>query len=295
MQPVDAPRRLQVAGAVGLGRDRIEVEGDADLMVAGPPDRLDREPMAHQQVMGGGDRTGRVDPTGSVHAGGVPEEGRAPRLVQRRPRTDPVAESIDDEVGVLGESKRRVALRPSTGVLELLRQIPVVEREPGRDASAQQLVDEPTVEVEPALVRRPAATGLHAWPRHREAVVGDAQIGHQCDVLAPPVVVVDGDVAGVAADDPARRVAVGVPDRVGPAVGVVGAFDLVRGGGRSPGEVVGEVGEFDLVDLGLGTYVEICHALTPPSMIPPTICLPKAMKMTVNGTMDSSVPVKIIE
>src|SRR5690606_41278688 len=80
-------------------------------------------------------------------------------------------------------------------------------------------------------------------PGHVDGEEGgvDAAWGHRRDVAAVAVVVVAGDVAGVAAADPAGRVAELVPDRPAPAVLVDGPLDLVGGGGHAPDEVRSEV------------------------------------------------------
>src|ERR1700688_1975910 len=54
------------------------------------------------------------------------------------------------------------------------------------------------------------------------------------------MVVVAGDVAGIAVFDLARGVAEAIPDRLAPAVLVPRAFDLVRGAGGAPLEVLGK-------------------------------------------------------
>ena len=56
---------------------------------------------------------------------------------------DPVAEAARHDRGVLGEAVGGVPLRPAARVLQLLRQVPVVEGEHGVDAVLEQLVDEP--------------------------------------------------------------------------------------------------------------------------------------------------------
>ena len=113
-----------------------------------------------------------------VNAGGVAEKGRAPRLVQRRPRRHPVAEGLVDRARVLREAIRGVAVGPTAGVLQGLRQVPVVQRHPGPDVVRQQFVDEARVEVESGRVDR-ATVRTDARPRHREAVGVESEIGHQ--------------------------------------------------------------------------------------------------------------------
>ena len=89
-------------------------------------------------------------------AAGVAEERGAPRLVERGPGVDPVAERVVHVAGVVGEAVRGVAVRPAAPLLERLRQVPVVQREPGQDARPEQLVDEARVEVDALRVDRAA-------------------------------------------------------------------------------------------------------------------------------------------
>ena len=94
----------------------------------------------------------------------------------------------------------------------------MVERDPRPDAGGQQLVDEPGVEVDTRVVERTPSVGLDARPGDREAIGVDAELPHECDVVAVAVVVVAGDVARVAAEHLAGRVREAIPDRLTPAV-----------------------------------------------------------------------------
>jgi len=54
-----------------------------------------------------------------------------------------------------------------------------------------------------------------------------AQFLHQAHILAPAVIVVAGDVTGVAVDDVIGRVTKAIPDALTFAVRLPGAFDLI--------------------------------------------------------------------
>ena len=139
--------------------------------------RRHRQAVAEQQVVGGADRRRLVVAARRVVPGGVAEERRAPRLVERGPGGDAVAEAVVDRGGVLGEARRGVARRPAAGVLQRLGQVPVVQRDPRLDAGGR------------AARRRagsrsrgrrswsgPASVGLDARPGDREAVGADAEL-----------------------------------------------------------------------------------------------------------------------
>ena len=67
---------------------------------------------------------------------------------------DPIAEPIDQDRRVVGEAGNDVPVRPSAGILERLRKVPVEEGEPRIDPPLEQPVDEPVVELQALGVRR---------------------------------------------------------------------------------------------------------------------------------------------
>ena len=88
----------------------------------------------------------------------------------------------------------------------------MVQRGDRLDAGLQQRVHQPGVEVDALGVERPGPARLDPRPGHREPVGLQAEVLDQRDVLGPPVVVIVGDVAGVAVQHLARGPAEGVPD-----------------------------------------------------------------------------------
>ena len=189
---------------------------------------------------------------------------------------------------------------PAALLLQRLRQVPVVQRQPRQDVGIQQLVDEPLVEVDALRVER-AAVGTHARPRGREPVGLQPHALHQRDVVAVPVVVVARDIAVVGVDDGAGHAAEGVPDRVAAAVLVGGALDLVGGGGGAEQEVrrEGARGVLALMRAESSLVIECasvrCHPLTAPAMMPLTSCLPAKTNRMRSGIVASSTPASTIE
>ncbi len=170
-QTVDPSGGLLVLGPRRCGRDGVQVQGDADLGVLTlPAHRVHGKTVSEQEVVRRPDGGRRFAPPGCVMPRAVPEEGRAPRFIERGEMAHPVAERAMDQCGVVGEAGRGVAGRPAARVLDRLRQVPVVERQPRLDAMAEQLVDQPTVEVQTGRVGRAGAGGLHPRPGHREPV-----------------------------------------------------------------------------------------------------------------------------
>ena len=70
----------------------------------------------------------------------------------------------------------------------------------------------------------------------REPVCIEAELAHQLDVFAVPVVVVAGHIPGVAVQHPAALGAERIPRGAAPAALIHGPLDLVGGGRRTPDE-----------------------------------------------------------
>ena len=216
---------------------RREVERDpklrAGILLAHP---RDREAVCEQQVMAGRDGGPRVGGAWRVLAGRVAGERRVERLVERRPVTHPIAQPLVHRGRVVGEAQRGVARRPAAAVLERLREIPVIERDPWLDRLPFELVEQALVEVEPGLVDRAAARRHQPRPREREPVDAGTELSEQGHVVAEAVVVIACDASRVAVEDRPRTGAERVPDRRSPAALLNGTLDLVGRGRRSPRE-----------------------------------------------------------
>jgi hypothetical protein len=216
----------------------------------------------------------------------VPEEGDDPRLVVGDELRHRRAEAVGDDRRVLGEPLCGVALAPAAGILQRLRQVPVVERGDRLDAAIEQALGEPPVERQPLGVRRPAAVWLDARPGDREAVALQPELGHQVEVLLEAVVVVARDVAGVAVDDRARHAAEAVPDRLAAAAVVDRALDLVGGRGGAEAQRRREGARVRL-DAGLeDLWLDGRHPLTAPAVMPRTSQRWAAKNATTTGSVE---------
>src|SRR3954452_20526844 len=86
------------------------------------------------------------------------------RFVEDQPLPDAIAECVRNDLCVIGETIGGLTIGPATGVLERLRQIPVIQRGNGTNARLQNRVREPLVIVESLLVRFTASIWLNARP-----------------------------------------------------------------------------------------------------------------------------------
>src|SRR3712207_5103474 len=241
-------RGFNVLGGFNQRNGALNDLGGTDLGVrpAPSPDRLYRQPVPEHRVMTNLIDLARPD----VHPGRRfdADDGTADlrfsaavSLVNERGELVDGEEVLDAVAELLGHIPRVVGERlwclarppPAVPVLQGLRQVPVVERGERLDADGEQFVDEAVVEVQPLRVGRTGAFGEDARPGDREAVGISAKIPHQRHVFFVAVVVVIGDVTGVAVLDLARSVGEGVPDRLALAVFVPRSLDLVGEIGRA--------------------------------------------------------------
>ena len=195
------------AGRVAGRVDRVEVDGDAHL----------RRPAGRPAAPA---RPGRDRASGGARRGPRPPRrcgrGRAHRSRSRGTPSTTARSAWSSSapghrarrrtsVRVVGEAGRGVPGRPAAGVLQRLRQVPVVEGEPRarcRWPAARR----------PAAGRSPARPG---WPRRCRPAAPGARRPRTGTTSGPArpsarrrrgaVVVVAGDVAGVPGDDPTRR------------------------------------------------------------------------------------------
>src|SRR5512140_1662712 len=119
----------------------------------------------------------RMDP------GSVPEVRGAPWLVERGPDLDAIAKLPRHPLGVLGEAVGGLAVRPTTGVLELLRKVPVVERRDRLDATLQEPVDQLRVERETGRIEGSGPSRLNPGPGDGEPVCPHAEIPEGVEIL----------------------------------------------------------------------------------------------------------------
>ena len=228
-----------------------EVEHDPELgrrLLAAH--RLDRPTVGEHQVVGGTRRGRVVLDARRVHAGAVPEPRGAPRLVQRRPVLHPVGQCRVHLRGVVDEPVDDRAVAPAALVLQLLGEVPVVERGERRDAPLRGGRRR-------AGRRSPRPAGF-SGPRPPGWIRGQAiEKRYACRPRSPiratsstvAVPVVHRHVAVAAVGDGAGPLAQGVPDRAPAAVLVDPALDLVRRGGGTPEEAGREVSHAELQGL----------------------------------------------
>ena len=161
----------------------------------------------------------------------------ATALVQCEYVLDAISQMLGDIGRVIAEDlaglRRAPAAKP---VLERLRQVPMIERQPRLDAVLEELVDQAVVEVEPLRVRLAVAVRKQPRPGHREAIGLAAELPDERDVLLVAVIVLVGAVAGAAVLDLAGDADELVPDRDPSTVLIDRALDLIGRGRRAPDE-----------------------------------------------------------
>ena len=104
--------------------------------------------MRAQEIVRGDRRFEQIRVAGREHAGEIAAVHDDPRLVERRPHLDAIAERVEHRRRVVGEPVGDVAIEPAAAIVERFGKIPVVERRVGLDAFLEQRVDESRVEVD---------------------------------------------------------------------------------------------------------------------------------------------------
>ncbi len=198
--------------------------------------RIDSRAMGQIHMMDRPMQRRIVAQAGRVLPAAVAEQREHRRLVERRKPFDAVAVSLRDNRGIVREPSGAVARGPAAKIVERLRQVPMIETQPGLDARREQRIDQAIIECEALFVRLALAQREHARPRHREAVGADAEIAHQRDVLRITVIVVAGNVAGLAIVHVAGA-AKRVPDAGAATVFIRRAFNLIGRGRDAPDEI----------------------------------------------------------
>jgi hypothetical protein len=77
----------------------------------------------------------------------------------------------------------------------------MVEAKPRFHAALDERIDQPIVEGKAGFIGGAASFRQYAGPRHRKAISADPELLHQRNVFAVAVIVIAGDIAGVAARD----------------------------------------------------------------------------------------------
>ena len=165
----------------------------------------------------------------------ITEVGKAGELVRGHEMAYAIGQLPRHVAGVIGKGQRRGARLPASR--ERRRQVPMEERDVGRDAVLLQLVQHAFVVVEARRTRLAGAVGKNARPRNRHPVRTDAQVFEQPDIFFVKMVGIVGQVARIAVVGLARRVREHVPDRCSAPALVHSAFNLVRRRRASPHKI----------------------------------------------------------
>ena len=135
-----------VFGLVGRGILGLEIDDESDLVLAARAIVLNGGAVRAEEIVRDGGHFADVAMTGRVRADHVPIVHHDPRLVERHPARNAIVERAEARVRVLAEPLRDVAIEPAAAVAECFGEIPVVERDHGRDVLREQRVDQFVVE-----------------------------------------------------------------------------------------------------------------------------------------------------
>ena len=230
--------RTLVLGRVVLGDDALAVMDAADRGAGHKRAQdIDAGTMGEVDMVDRLEVRVAIGDAGGTPVHGVSEEREDGEFVEGGKALDAVAVAPCRQCRVIGEPAGTVAARPAAQIVERLRQVPVIKAEPRLDPRGQERIDEPVVERQARFVRGPASERQNPRPGEREAVGGGAELLHQRHVVEVEVIVVAGDVAGIAVGNAALLAATRVPDARAAAILERRPFDLIARGGDPPDEV----------------------------------------------------------
>lgn len=176
---------------------------------------------------------------GSDHSGAVAVPRHHERVIDGDPPLDIAPKGVEAEIRVVFENLHELRVAPATeGLLEVLGQVPVVERHHRLHSDLLQAPDERAVIVGAELVVTPAgAVGKYPGPRQGEPVVADPELFDGSDVSGEVVVAVAAHVPG---GDPVPTARKSVPNGESLRVLIKRALHLIRRSAHRPHEVFGE-------------------------------------------------------
>ena len=152
----------------------------------------------------------------------------------------PVAQTLEHQAGIVSESIGRLAIDPAARFFQRLGVIPVVKRDKGCDVGLEQAVDQSIVEGQACLVDLAPTGGHHPGPAYAQSIGSEIQRLHQFHIDSPSVIVVASHVARFAGEYLPLRMGKPIPDTFAFAIGIPGAFNLIRCRRRAPQKILGE-------------------------------------------------------
>jgi len=123
-----------------------------------------------------------------------------------------IAERVGHDARVVAKIFGEVAIRPPAGILERLRQIPMIERHPRLDIAREHLVNHAPVKIEPLLINRSLAVRHDPRPRQRNPRRIKPKLSHQPNVIGIAMVKIASHVARIPMLNLPRRVRKPIPD-----------------------------------------------------------------------------------
>ena len=166
----------------------------------------------------------------------MPENGHHPRFIVGSNGGNPCPETPAYLARIVDKTVYCATRRPTTGLLQRLRQVPVVQRDVRRNATRQQASNEPVVEGHALLAPRPGARRLHAGPSDREAIGSQPQADQEVQVVVETVVVVAGHLASATIENGAGLATEHVPDGIATPAFARCALYLKGASGSTPDE-----------------------------------------------------------
>lgn len=109
-----------------------------------------------------------------------------PRLIDGRPDLHPIAVHLKDQAGKVLEQRYDLRIGPAAQLLQLLRQLPMIDRHHGRDVVTQEFIDQVGVVLDAGSAHVVhVATGHDTGPGQGETIGSSMQFLYHLDIATP--------------------------------------------------------------------------------------------------------------
>src|SRR5215469_6188666 len=113
----------------------------------------------------------------------------------------------------------------------------MIESSDWSNAFREEAIHQTIIKRQPGRIHRPNTFWQDARPGDGKAIGRQTEVGHELDILLDAMVVINGDITGLALIGMSRRGREAVPNGGTTPIFARRAFDLVGGGRRAPQEL----------------------------------------------------------
>src|SRR6266571_5562133 len=127
---------------------------------------------------------------GSMDTISIAEIGRTPGFVLSEPPVNAISQATRHYLGIICECISCISNEPSTTILQGHRQIPMIERSKGTNASSEQGIDQAVVKIQASFIDSTGALWQDARPGERETIGVQIEFSHERNIFFQMVIMI---------------------------------------------------------------------------------------------------------